>query len=76
MIAFYLLYKAAVETSLKERHKFLFYELARAKDKVQEINEELKIEIAERKHAEEVLHRLSFIDGLPLGLYTCANATG
>lgn len=57
LISCYLIYIAIIEIGLKEPQKNLFYNLAKT-------NEQLLIEIKERKKIEEVLNKLALLDGL------------
>lgn len=51
----FLIYKAIVETNLKEPHRLLFYDIKQARDEMHKKNRQLINEIIERKQVEESL---------------------
>lgn len=55
IISLFLIYKAIVETNLKEPHRLLFYDIKQARDELHKKNRLLTNEIIERKQAEESL---------------------
>lgn len=55
IISYYFIYKAIVEVSLQEPHKFLFFELAQAKYNLEQANVQLTLEIQERRQTQAEL---------------------
>ena len=59
VISFYLIYKAVVETNLKNPYDLLFYQLKQTKDALEATNDKLTNEIIKHKEAEALAKKLN-----------------
>lgn len=59
VISFYLIYKAVVETNLKNPYDLLFYQLKQTKDALETTNDKLTNEIIKHKEAETLAKKLN-----------------
>ena len=74
IVSFYLIYKAIIETGLVKPYALLFRDLKQRESSLKTANEQLQLEITERKQAEDALGESekkfrNIIESLPLGVH-------